>query len=175
MGKEMAPAPGGAWRILSFMAFVFAVFLFSYLGLNFGYRKFLEAQIARSKEELTALADQIPKEQQDAYLNFQYQLANVKKLLDNHVIIAGLLPLFEANTNQSVSISGFEVAVADRKINLQGTARSYDVLASQLQAFEESPAVLRYQITSAKLKEGSKVDFTASLTLHPSVFRLNQL
>ncbi len=170
LGKELMPAPRGAWRLLSFMVFVFAVFVLSYLGLAFGYRKFLAAQINQTKQALADLASQIPKEQQDVYLKFQYQLTNLKKLLDSHVIVANLLPLLEANTNQSVSISTLEVSAADHKLNLKGLARSYDILASQLQAFEELPQVARYQITSAKLGEGGKVEFTAVLTLNPSVF-----
>ena len=170
----MVPVPAGAWRLLSFMIFVFAVFLLSYFGLTFGYRKFLEAQLNKTKQDLADLASQISKEQQETYLKFQYQLVNLQKLLTSHVIIANLLPLLEANTNQSVSFSSLEVSAVDHKLNLQGVARSYDVLASQLQAFEELPSVVRYQITSTKLKEGGKVDFTASVILNPSVFVLHQ-
>lgn len=174
LGREVIPAPRGAWRLLSFMVFVFAVFVLSYLGLVFGYQKFLEAQIADTTKKLADLASQIPKEQQDAYLKFQYQLVNLEKLLNNHVIISRLLPLLEANTNQSVSMTALEVNAADHRIDIQGVARSYDVFASQLEAFEELPSVLRYQIASTKLKEAGKVEFTVSVILNPSVFRSPQ-
>ena len=171
VSKEPVPSGGGAWRLLTFMIFVLAVFLLSYFGLIFGYKNFVEAQIIKKDQELEELANQVPKEEQEEFLKFQYQIINLQSLLNKHVIASKVLPLIEANTNSQVYFSGFDIGVSAGRLNLQAVVPSYDVLAQQLAVFERLPAVMRYQISNARTAEGGRVQFDVSLFLKPEVFR----
>ena len=145
------------------MLFVFLVFLGSYLGLTFGWQNFLKAQIETADTELQGLASQVSDEDQKAFLQFQFQLLNLKTLLTDHVVASKMFPLIEANTNQKVQYTGFAMNVADARVDVKGTAQSYAVLAEQLLAYERMPQVLRYQVTNSQAGEGGRVNFGAVL------------
>ena len=174
VSREQTPASGGAWRLLLFMLFVLAVFLFSYLGLEFGYRRFLATQIERRETELTELAERVPREQQDEFLKFEFQLINLQKLLTRHVAASKALALLEANTHQRVSLRNLDLSVAERRINLQAVAESYGALTQQLAAYQRAvPSIARYQVSNVKASEGGRVVFDATLFLDPKVFSAN--
>lgn len=164
-------APSGAWRLLSFMLFVFVVLLLSYFGLVLGYKNFVIAQIEKKDSELAALAEQVPKAEQDEFLKFQYQIINLKNLLNNHVAATKLLPFLEANTHTQVSYSGLDVNIAESRVSFQAEAQSYEVLAQQLSAYSRAPEILRYRMTSARVQEGGRVQFDMALFLKPEIFK----
>lgn len=169
-GREPAET-SGAWRLMMFMFFVGAVFLFAYLGLIFGYKPYVSAQIAKREKALEDLAAQVPKAEQDEFLKFQYQLIELKNLLAKHAAAAKLMPLLEANTNQDVFYRSLDLDVNTAKVSLRGAARSYDALAQQLAAFERSNDITRYQIGRVNLGEGGRVEFDASLFFNPAFFQ----
>jgi len=172
LSQERVPAGGGAWRLLLFMAFVFGVFLLSYLGLVIGYKAYVKAQIQERDQEIADLAAQVPKEEQDEFLKFQFQLMNLQNILNKHIIVSKLLPLIEANTNAQVFYSSLEVSSAEGRVNLAGTALNFDVVAQQLAAYQRLPEVVRYQMTNAREIAGGRVSFDAALFLSPNVFKL---
>jgi len=169
--RKEAVAPTGAWRLLSFMVFVFLVLLLSYFGLVFGYKNFVLAQIEKKEQELAALAEQVPKAEQDEFLKFQYQIINLKNLLNNHTAATKILPFLEANTNTQVSYAGLDLNVTEARASMQGSAQSYEVLAEQLAAYGRAPEIVRYKMNSAKLGEGGRVQFDITLFFKPEVFK----
>jgi hypothetical protein len=171
ISREKIAASRGAWRLLLFMLFVFLVFLVSYLGLALGYKPFLKAQIKSTDEEIQQFASQISKEQQDEFLTFQYQLVNLKTLLAKHIAASRVAPLIEANTNQGVFYTSYQLNVNDARITVALSAKSYEVLAQQLLAYERMPGVVRYQITGSQLATGGRVTANVSLFLNPSAFK----
>lgn len=172
LSEEKVPAGGGAWRLLLFMAFVLGVFLLSYLGLVFGYKAYVKAQIEKRDQEIDSLAAQVPKEEQDEFLKFQFQLANLQNILNKHVVVSKLLPLIEANTNSQVFYTSLDVNTFESRVDLEATAVSFDVVAQQLSAYQRLPEVLRYQMTNARKIEGGRVSFDLTLFLSPKVFKL---
>lgn len=169
--REKVPSGGGAWKLLTFMIFVFAVFMFSYLGLVFGYKNFVKAQIEDRDAEIKELAAQVPKEQQDEFLKFQFQLMNLQTVLNKHVIGSKILPLLENNTHQQVFYKNLSINVADGRLDLDAVAASYDVLTQQLSAYELMPDLIRYQIGAIKIGEGGRIDFNVLLFLNTRVFQ----
>ncbi len=161
----------GAWRLLIFMAFVFLVFLVAYFGLIFGYQNYVEAQIAKFESELTDLAAQVPEVEQEEFIKFEFQLINLKKLLDNHVAASKILPLIEGATGAKVYYTKMGVNVREGRVNLAAVADSYETLASQLEAFSRMTEVSRFQMSNASTGADGKVQFDILLFLKPEVFK----
>ncbi len=162
---------GGAWRLVSFMSFVFLVFLFSYLGLVFGYTPFIKAQISKKETALSDLAGQVPKDRQEQFLKFEYQIIALQNILNKHVTATKIFPVLEANTNQGVFYKNMDLDVATSKVSLRAVAQSYDVMAQQLAAYQRLTDVAQYQINNAKLGDGGRVEFDATLFLKPDIFK----
>lgn len=172
LGSE--PEGAGGWRLVSFMTFVFAVFLASYFGLAFGYKSFVNGQIEDLDKEIADLAAQVPKEAQDEFLKFQFQLTNLKKLLNNHAVISRGIALVEANTHTQVFYSNADFDLKNGKITLRGTAASYEVLAQQLSAIQKMPEVSAFDIGTIQLVEGNRINFSVNLKINKNVFRAFQ-
>ncbi len=161
---------GGAWKLLMFMAFVFAVFVVSYLGLTFGYARYVENRIATAAERLNALGSEVAPAQQEQLLAFEFRLVNLKNLLARHTALTPVLTLIENNTHQRVYYRAFDVSVGEKRINIQAVADSYDVMAEQLAAFEAMPAVTKVQMGTVKAEGGGKVGADIVLFLDQKVF-----
>ncbi len=169
VSQEKSVESGGAWRLMSFMLFVFLVFLASYLGLTFGYGKYLDAQISGVNRNLDALASRVGAGDQDAFLKFQFQLLNLRTLLASHVAVSRIFPVLEANTNVRVQLTGLDINIPELRVDIRGLAQSYGVLSEQLLAYDRLPQVLRYQLMNAQVAEGGRVSFTATVFFKESV------
>lgn len=164
------PAGGGAWRLVSFMAFVFLIFVFSWLGLIFGYKPFVNAQIAKKEAVLNELAGQLPKDRQDQFLKFEYQIIALQNILNKHLAVTKIFPVLEANTNQAVLYKNMDLDVTTGKVNLRAVAQSYDVMAQQLAAYQRLTNLSKYQISNTRLSDGGRVQFEATLFFKPEIF-----
>ena len=165
--RESVPGGGGAWKLLYFMSFVFLVFLLTYVGLTFGYKNFLEARIDTTTKKLGTLVATDPTlGKQDEFLAFQTQLINLKNVLDTHSSPSKILKLLEAHTNARVQYTNLTFSVPDRRVEVQGIAPTYDILAEQLQAFANMKELTRYEMGNARIKEGGAVNFSANLFLN---------
>ncbi|PIR89582.1 MAG: hypothetical protein COU07_01650 [Candidatus Harrisonbacteria bacterium CG10_big_fil_rev_8_21_14_0_10_40_38] len=169
--KERVSVSKGTWKLLLFMAFVFGVTVLSYLGLLLGYRPYVRAQIDNADQTLQSLAQQVPKEQQDAYLKFQYQLRNLQTVLSSHVIMSKLSPILRATINQRVFYKNLTVDVASGRVDFQASAPTYEVLAQQLASYQARQDIVNYHMRNSGLAEGNRIIFEVSLFLDPNIFR----
>ena len=165
------PTGGGAWRLMFFMLFVFLVLLLSYFGLVLGYKKYIAAQIQEKDQELTELASQVPKGEQEEFLKFQFQLINLENIINKHILASKALPLLETNTNPQVYYSNADINVEEARIKLQAVALSYEILSQQIQAYQKMPEVIRYQMNSVRRSDDGRVQFDISLFLKPETFK----
>jgi septal ring factor EnvC (AmiA/AmiB activator) len=170
LDREKNP-PQGAWRLMILMFIILLVFFLTYFGLEFGYKAYLNAQIIKIDNDIAALSAEIPKDEQAEFLQFQYQLINLRNLLRDHIMSTRVMPLIEANTNQGIYYSDFRLEVESGQIRITGIAQSFDRLAEQLEAYSRMQGVLRYQIGNSSLSEGNRVDFNVTLFLDPQVFK----
>ena len=168
---QQRPPIGLPWKLFLFSIVIFSLTVVAYFGLRFGYSYYLNAQLVTVENQIADLAKQIPKDQQDAYFRFYSQTVNLQTLLSQHVLTSKIFPLIEANTNQGTFYSRFALDVAGKKLALEGSARSYDVLAQQLEAFRQVSTIQDSTIGESKLGDG-RVTFRATLNLDPSIFKL---
>jgi len=165
------PTTGWPVRLFVFSLALLAIALVIYAGLLFGYKPYLEKQIADTDDKINKLAQTISKENQEQLLRFYSQVLNLKNILDKHVIASKFLPFLQKVTNKKVFFTRMTATSQERTIALDGQTDSYETLAQQLQAFKESKEVERYIITDSQLNE-NRVAFKVQVVLMPSLFKL---
>ncbi len=168
--KEEVKAQGAS-KLLSFLFIIFSILFLAYLGMNFGYRPYIEKKVSALEGDLSQLASQIPQDSQSRFQSFEKQLIVIDKTLANHVLSSKIFPLIEANTNYSTFYKSFDFDLVAHKLTLRGVTRDYDVLAYQISALEKSSFVKGYKITSARLSDGGKVEFDLVLTILADSFK----
>ena len=140
-----------------------------YAGLAFGYKNFLETQIDKVDNDIQALAQSIPQEEQENLIKFYSQLANLENILDKHILSSKIFPLLQANTNQLIFYNVLELKTADRRLTLDGVANSYQIFAQQLAALNNLTEVEKVSVNESYLS-GDGVSFRISIILNSNLF-----
>ena len=161
---------GWPWRFLMFSVLVAATVAVGFIGLTFGYKPLLHSRVASQEAALADLGKVIPIKQQDEFVRFYSQLANLEMLLESHVSASPLFGLLESRTNAAVSYATMELRVPERKIALEGYAVNYKSFAEQLQAFTEAPEVESVIVNDSNALDG-KVKFRITVTLREGIFK----
>ncbi len=170
--KEKLPI-GWPWRFLTVMAIVFFAVVLSYLGLEFGYKPYLEKQLNTLQNQINNATNSIVSYQSQNYLNFYSQILNIETLLKTHINPSTFFPFLASSTNPKVNYTAVKVMVPQDKIDISGVAASYAVLASQLQAYENSPEVTRVVLGGSRAS-GGVVSFQVTLYVNPGLFTYSQ-
>ena len=169
MKSEELPV-GWPWRFLMFTVLVAATVGVCSAGLTFGYKPLLDSRLKGQEAELVGLGKVIPVKQQDEFVRFYSQLANLETLLTSHVSASPLFGLLESRTNGAVSYMAMELRVPERKIVLEGNASNYKSFAEQLQSFTEAPEVESVIVNDSNALDG-KVKFRITATLRKGFFK----
>ncbi|MSR73819.1 MAG: hypothetical protein EXS60_02085 [Candidatus Pacebacteria bacterium] len=169
MKSEDLPV-GWPWRFLMFTVLIAVTVGVGCVGLTFGYEPLLESRLAGQEKALKDLGKIIPVKQQDEFVRFYSQLANLGTLLSSHVTASPLFGVLESRTNGSVSYAAMELRVPERKIVLEGSAANYQRFAEQLQSFTEAAEVESVIVNDSNALEG-KVKFRITVTLREDIFK----
>jgi len=162
---------GWPWRLFSFSAILFALALFSFFGLEYGYVPYLDKEIKKQDQLLAELNNSIPSEQRDSFVLFYSQLSNLKNVLNGHLSASGVFAqILEKDTHPKVYFSTAGLSVPERKLVIEGFAASYGVLSEQLAAFDKDPLIERYLLEQSQYSDGL-VQFKVDLTLATKVFK----
>jgi hypothetical protein len=162
-GPEKLPT-GWPLRLFAFSLLILTASLLIYVGLRFGYKPYLQNQIAEKEREIEQLAVSIPRENQEKLGAFYSQLLNLKNVLDNHVTASPIFSFLEKNTNKKVFYTRLDFDAKQNVFTLEGAAESYDILAEQLEAFNQAPDVKRFLINESQLS-GGRIRFKISVFL----------
>lgn len=164
------PTAGTPWRLFTYSGLAFLASLLIYLGLSMGYSAYLNSRIAEVDQQLKQLGASISKEDQNKFVRFYSQLVNFNKLLDNHILSSDTFSLLEKNTNQKVRYTNFDLKIDERKLTLDGSALSYEILAQQLASFSADPSVENYMLNQSQMSDGS-VKFKVVLIFKKEVLK----
>ena len=158
------------WKIFVFSLVLFGTVVGIYLGLIFGYRPYLTKQIAQKDQEILNLARSIPEAEQQELIRFYSQLSNLQVVLGQHVMGSKLLPVLEKATNQRVYYTVMNLNVDTRELLLEGVARSYEVLAQQIESFKRLPEIERLIVNFSDAR-ANNVNFGMVLTFKQSLLK----
>lgn len=161
---------GWPWRLLLFSILVVVTVSVLYLGLEFGYKIYLNNQIESRDRAVAELTQTVSEEDQEKFISFYSQLANLQSLLDNHILTSRVFPFLEANTNRAIYYNFVDLKMKERRLNLEGVAQSYEIFAQQLEAFNQAPEVERLVVNESQ-SIGGRVSFRLFVILVPQLFK----
>lgn len=168
------PQTGGLpWRLFSFALFLLILACAAYFGLKFGYSPLLLNRVEQLDVDIEELSGLIPEAERAGFVQLYSQIANLQSVLGRHVMLASLFPILERNTHTGVSFSSFDLSIPESRLAIEGSARSYEVLAQQLGALEQVPQVEKAYVAESQLAEG-QVRFRIVIQFTPSLFKANQ-
>lgn len=162
MKKEKLPV-GWPWRLLLFTIIVFGVTIVTYLGMEFGYKPYLNSQMTRLDGQITSLSQQIDVNQQKNLIDFYSQLVNAQKLLTSHVSASKLFDFLEKDTYQKIYYTSLNFSLDEKSIKLGGIANDYDALSKQLELFRQAPEIDNVFLDDSRLSDQGGISFSITL------------
>lgn len=163
---------GLSWRLFLFLLILFSTLFLAYLGLQFGYKTFLNNSIANYDRQIAESSTQVGEVEQNNLIGFYSQIVNLKRLLGQHVFASNLFDFLEANTHSRVAFSTVSLNTQTSELSLDGVADSYSNLVSQISHFENQPGVRRVTL-GQNAADRSVVRFSIKINLDPNFFNLN--
>lgn len=161
---------GLPWHLLIFSIFLFGFSIFIYFGLRVGYESYLSARDAELDKKIEDLSKQVSKEDQQNFIGFYSQLANLKKILENHKFSANVYGFLERNTLPLVYYYEAEFLLEEGTFELKGRADSLETLVAQLSLFDRAPELEKIVLEQMSF-EGTEVGFDAVLTFKTEFFK----
>lgn len=138
---------------------------------TFAYGKLLDKTLAGKQAELAAAQQKVDENTVEEFVRLRDRLSSGKDLLNNHIVLSQFFDDLEGMTLQSVRFNSMKLAVAgDRsaKIEMQGTAKNFNALAAQSNAFAGDKRIKRAIFSGITLKDGL-VTFTLTADIDPKL------
>jgi len=160
---------GLPWRLSAFAVVLFTLALFTWAGLRYGYRSYLEDQVKSTDTELANLAEQVSANEQDQFITLYSQILNLKGVLDKHAFTANAFPVLEKNVVAGLIFTSAKIDAGTLTLNLGGITPVFETLAAQMVVLEKAPEVAAVSLEKVSLSSGS-VNFSLNLTFKPEAF-----
>ncbi|MCS6789095.1 MAG: hypothetical protein NZ484_00805 [Patescibacteria group bacterium] len=179
LSKEKFGTPGWSWKIFMFSVFVLIITISFYLGLNFGYKPYLNSKINELDKQKQQILQSISENDQNKLMIFYSQIANIFDLLKNKKNISQIFSWLEKNTLPDVIFNKFNFNKAGNQINLGGFSLSRESALNQILVFQQSPDVNNIVLNnlnsnSAGQNQIEVWQFDATIYLKESFFNYNR-
>ena len=171
LARSPQKTPGSFRQLFLLSSTLFFISLGFYLGLDFGFRPYLESQVEELQNRMSNLAQQIPIEEQIQITGFYSQIVNFQKLLADHTPVSPLFAWLEKNTQVNVYYTSFNFRSSNNSVSISGVAESLDDLSEQLLVLENLPEIESANLGGVTSEEGLWV-FDLELSLTPAFFNL---
>ena len=148
---------GWPWRIFVLMLIVLVLSVSIYLGIDLGFRSYLNSQIKGLDQQLASLNQAVDESFKNQLVGVYSQFVNIKQLLNNRKTTSNLFSFIEQNTYSTVSYSSFKADVNSKEIAVDGVAPDYNTLTKQVALFEKSALVEKVSLENMQMKESSKI------------------
>lgn len=175
IGRESDNTPGWAPGALVFSGGVLFLAIVIYIGLVFGYNKYLNNQLTATQAKVAAEGNLISPAQQTQLINFYSQISNLQTLLQNHVLPAQFFSWLENNTEANVYYQSFSLTSED-SVTFTALASTEADANQQIAIFESSENASEIQsvsvsnLTAPILGANGGWSFSVTLVMKPSVF-----
>jgi len=160
-------AAGLPWRILLFSGIVFAMSIFVFFGLRFGYASYLDSRSENLDERIQELASRVSQEDQQDLISFYSQIINLRTVLDRHHFVVKTFDYLEKYVLPSVTYTGAKVSMNGTSIVLSGEANTMQDLIEQLSVFDTAPEFEGKAIIDQLSFNGERVGFGVTLQIKP--------
>lgn len=130
---------------------------------TFGYSFYLERSLEAKAAELAQAEASVNEETIEDFVRLRDRLASGGDLLSNQVVMSQFMDTLEELTLQNVRFNSMQIIVANDRtatIEAEGTARTFNALAAQSNAFAEVRGIKRAIFSDIALSESRLVTFT---------------
>lgn len=137
---------------------------------TFAYGKYLKHELQVKAEELATAQRAVDEDQVEDFVRLRDRLTYGRDLLDNHVALSQVFDVLEKQTLVSVRFSSLELTVADdhtAQIEIEGTARNFNALAAQSNAFASEKGIRRAIFSGIVVNANNTVNFRLTADLDP--------
>ena len=146
------------------------IFLLSLVaaGGTFAYDKYLQSSLEAKAEELAVAQREVNQDQVEDFVRLRDRLTYGQGLLDNHIALGQVFDVLEEQTLTNVRFSSLDLTVADDRtaqIDISGTARNFNALAAQSNAFAAEKGIRRAIFSGIVVNEDNTVSFTLTADL----------
>jgi hypothetical protein len=142
---------------------------------TYAYDKYL-THVLESKAEALALAQrEVNVEQVEGFVRLRDRLVVGQDLLENHMALSQVFDVLESRTLGTVRFSTLELVVADdhtARIDIDGTARNFNALAAQSNAFAAEKGIRRAIFSNIVVNKDNTVRFRLTADLDPRLLVL---
>lgn len=128
------------------------------------------SQIADLDLKMATVGTDQQKEQEKKVLAYQKKLNDFTYLFKSYGFASNVFAFMEKETLPNVWFKRFDLNARNNEASLSGEADDMSVFSRQLAGFEKNKYVKKVNLLSSNLEESTKVEFTLSLTLDPSIF-----
>lgn len=154
---------------------IFILSLTVYLGIDFGFRSYLNFQIKSLDQQLADLNQKVDESFKSQLVSVYSQFINIKQLLKNRKTTSLLFNFIEQNTYSTVSYNSLKTDINAREVTIDGAAPDYNTLIKQVALFEKSELIEKVSLEevgtreSSKTKGATEVKFGLKLTVNPKL------
>ncbi len=162
---------GWPWRLLIFSTIILGTATISYFGITLGYKPYLNSQISVLDSKINDLSKTIGNDQQKNLITTYSQLVNIQNLLDSHTVTSKLFDLLEKNTLTQVYYVSLDLSLLEKRLKIDGSAPSYDILSQQLEVLRKTPNIERVIVNDSKIIDDGTVRFSIQLIFKPELVK----
>ncbi len=170
LSREPVRTQGWYGELLMFSGTLLFIAILVYVGIAYGYKPYLERQVADLNTQIATFSEQIPEQDQQQFLGFYSQLVNTQRLLAQHVMGSGFFNWLESNTSPNVYYTKLDMNTANNQVGLAGTARTMGDIAAELAILEGQPQVQRINFGNASANTNGTWQFNMTLFFSPGFF-----
>jgi hypothetical protein len=171
LGRAPARTPGWSGRMLMVSSTVFFIVLGIYVGIAYGMTPYVQGEINALRRASEGAVNAVSDDDRTKIQVFHSQIANIKKLLDEHATLLRLLEWLERNTQENVAYNRLEIKLADRKAMFGGAARTVRDFVDQAHRYEDDPDVQSFEVRSISNSERNGWLFDATLVFNDDFFK----
>jgi hypothetical protein len=172
LSEDKPNVPGWSWRIFMFSLFVLIITFAFYVGLEYGFKSYLNSRINKLDSELKKINESISIDDQNKLILFYSQLENIKKIFSNRKSMVPLFSWLERNTLSGVSFNKFNFNSLNNQLNLGGLANKKEDATNQVLVFQSKPEIENITLNNLSFSQ-DKWQFDLMITFKKSLFDSN--
>jgi hypothetical protein len=160
----------GGNMLLLIASFMFIFALVGSAGV-FGYGTYLDSVLKTKAAALAATEASVNTEAVEEFIRFRDRFAAADEVLDNHVSASAFFDLLESITLANVRFASLNFELQENgvfRIDMDGTARTFNALAAQSKAFADEKLIKRAIFANIATEQNSTtVSFSVTAELDP--------
>lgn len=174
LARDRSSSPGWSWRLFSFSILILIIVTVIFLGIQIGYKPFLNSQIGKLDSQLEEFEGRISVQDQQSFINFYSQIVYLREILDTHVFFSPFFNLLEANTHNGIYFTAIDYDFSENKVSLEGRANSFEALGQQLARFDALSQINRTILNESRSLQGG-ISFRLMLFPNRNLFTVQQV